>query len=277
VTLEIANNWYWFLVFSGGILAIAMVVLFIEKRSDNDEILKIKPLVVLRNILLIQIGFCAIYLLVTFSVDITVREPFSVYQVFSAVEFSFNTYRGLFTGLSFILGLAFTSIVLTAVVQTYKNMLDYCFTLFVIHFIVVSIVLGDFPTLGAWWTAGGIGLLLSMIFTERLSYHLETMSYQSHLSGPEYKSKKPRLQQVDLPQVVPETKSLMASIDIKVDEVPERISSKGESTQELVQHIMKESNSQKEKKHSHREEGKSVEMEEVKKEETTVEKSTKVD
>lgn len=49
-------------------------------------------------------------------------------------------------------------------------MLDYCFTVFVIHFIIVSIIDNDFPANGCWWTACGIGLAIFMLLSERLRY-----------------------------------------------------------------------------------------------------------
>eukprot|EP01114_Cavostelium_apophysatum_P006849 TRINITY_DN1835_c0_g1_i1.p1 TRINITY_DN1835_c0_g1~~TRINITY_DN1835_c0_g1_i1.p1 ORF type:complete len:299 (-),score=50.73 TRINITY_DN1835_c0_g1_i1:28-924(-) len=176
------DNWFFFLVFAGVVLLLAVVVLVVESKRENDDILKINPLAVLLQIFLNQVGFYAMYLLVTFSLDVAIREPFWIHQVFSSVEFSFSTYRGLFTGLALILSMSSAAIVLAGVVGSYKNMLDYCFTLMVIHFIVVSIVEGEFPASGAWWTALAIGLIFLSIFSERLSYHLETMSYPSHLN-----------------------------------------------------------------------------------------------
>jgi len=170
-------------VFAGGVFIIAGIVLFLEKRRIDDDILKIRPFEVLRNILINQIGFYVLYLLLAFTVDITGNEVFWWTQVFAGVEFSFVTKRGLLTALSLILSLAASSIPATATVRTYRNMLDYSFTVFVIHFIVVSIVEGQFPAYGAWWVANGVGLILFMTLAERLSYHLETMSYQSSLHG----------------------------------------------------------------------------------------------
>jgi len=177
-----------------------VIIILYESRSDDDDILKLNPWLIVSKIILNQIGFYAIYLLITFSIDIASQEKFSVYQVFASIEFSFSTFRGLITGLCLILAMGFVSIILTGVVQTYKNMLDYCFTLAVFHFVVVSLVEQAFPGSGAWWTALGIGLLFSMIIAERLSYHLETMSYASHLSESEFKHKK-RTKEVDLPKL----------------------------------------------------------------------------
>jgi hypothetical protein len=57
------------------------------------------------------------------------------------------------------------------------QMLDYCFTVFVIHFIIVSIVQNDFPANGAWWTAIGIGLVGFATVSERLTYVLAHISH----------------------------------------------------------------------------------------------------
>ncbi len=75
-------------------------------------------------------------------------------------------------------------------------MADYCFTICVIHFIVVSCVQNDFPVNGAWWTAMVAGFLLCWFLSERLryaivrpqiiywfSYTLATMTYQSALGN----------------------------------------------------------------------------------------------
>jgi len=220
ILLEIESNWYFFLVFAGGFAALSAVVLFFESRSDDDEILKTKPHLVAGNILLNQIAFYLVYLLVTFSIDITVREIFRVTQVFTSLEFSFNTFRGLFTGLCLIVAMGATSIAYTAVVRSYKNMLDYCFTVFVFHFIIVSIVQREFPASGAWWTASAIGLLASLILSERLSYHLETMSYQSHLQEPDTGEKtKPDSKFVDLPTLDSNQNSPRRA-EVPVDELP---------------------------------------------------------
>jgi len=128
-----------------------------------------------------------LYLFITFSVFVAGLEKFWAQQVFSFLDFSFLSYRGLLNGLSLILTFLAVSVPMSIVVKSYKNMLDYCFTIFVIHFIVVSIVELDFPANGAWWTSIGIGLIFCMLTAERLSYQLSTMTYQSSLG--EKKSK----------------------------------------------------------------------------------------
>jgi len=201
ILLDIEDNWYFFLVFAGGFLGIAGIVLFLESRRDHDDILQLNPLIVLRNILLNQIGFYMVYLLVTFTLDITANEIFWWTQVFAAIETSFVTKRGLITSLSLIVSLASTCLATAATIQTYRSMLDYCFTVFVIHFIIVSIVGAEFPVYGAWWVGCGVGLILFMILSERLSYHLETMSYQSRLLEPAYKSRKSKKEETELPTI----------------------------------------------------------------------------
>mmetsp|Transcript_7268 Transcript_7268/g.10086 ORF Transcript_7268/g.10086 Transcript_7268/m.10086 type:complete len:270 (+) Transcript_7268:66-875(+) len=212
VLLDIEDNGYYFIPFGGVILFISIVVLVAEAKSEDDEILHIKPLQVFRNIILNQIGFYLMHLFITFTLCIASQDIINhvQYQVFSSCEFDFNTKRGLVTALSLTLAYLFNSLTLVAVVQTYKNMLDYCFTVFVIHFVVVSIVQQDFPASGSWWTATAIGCLGSMIVAERLSYSFETMTYQSSLGG-----SKPRKlvlhpdgneseEGVELPQIQPE-------------------------------------------------------------------------
>jgi len=183
VLLVIEHNWPWFFLFVGCVLTIAVIVILLERKYGDDEILEENPLIIIRNILLNQVIFYLIYLYVMFTVDITSFEIFRWYQVFTSAEISFFTSRGLYTGLGYILSMLTVSISLTAVVRNYNNMLDYCFTLFVFHFIIVSIVENDFPTNGSWWVASGAGLILMMFFSERLCYNLETMSYQATLNG----------------------------------------------------------------------------------------------
>jgi len=142
-----------------------------------------------------------VYLLVTFTLDIAANEIFWWTQVFAAIETSFVTKRGLITSLSLIVSLASTCLATAATIQTYRSMLDYCFTVFVIHFIIVSIVGAEFPVYGAWWVGCGVGLILFMILSERLSYHLETMSYQSRLLEPAYKSRKSKKEETELPTI----------------------------------------------------------------------------
>jgi len=200
IILNIAGNWYFFLVFVGGLLGISAVTLFRQSRNvDQDDILRIKPLIIVRNIFLNQAGFYMLYLLVVWTLDVLGQEIFWWTQVFAALECDFFTKRGLLTDLALIITLAATSIVNAATVQTYRNMLDYCFTLFVIHFIVVSIAGGEFPAYGAWWVAIAVGLIIFMILSERLSYHLETMSYRSSLSEASFKSKLSKKEKAELP------------------------------------------------------------------------------
>jgi len=106
IILDIEDNWYFFLVFAGGFLIITGIVLFFERRRDNDDILRIKPLLVLRNIIINQIGFYMLYLLVVFTLNIAASEIFWWTQVFTAVEFSFVTKRGLMTSLALIVTMA---------------------------------------------------------------------------------------------------------------------------------------------------------------------------
>lgn len=201
ILLSVENNWYFFLIFVGGFLAITGIVLFKEARRDNEEILKLNLLVVLRNILLNQVGFYIFYLLVTFTVDIIGYERFYWTQIWAGIEFSFVTKRGLLTGLSLIITMTATSIPVIGTVQTYRNILDYCFTVFIIHFIIVSIVEMQFPAYGAWWASIGVGLLFFMLLAERLSYRLEIMTYQSSLQGTKSIPKTSKNQDPNLPEL----------------------------------------------------------------------------
>jgi len=73
------------------------------------------------------------------------------------------------------------AIPLAATTQSSRNMADYVFTAFFIHFVVVSAVNSGFPANGAWWVACGVGFLFGLFTTEFVSHQLELMSYESLL------------------------------------------------------------------------------------------------
>jgi len=229
----ILDNWYLFVIFVGVFLGITTVVLIFEARSQNDEILRLNPLLVIRNIILNQIGFYLLHLYVMLTVDVTGAEIFWWTQVFTSVEHDFVTKRGLLTDLGLILSLTVTCVVTTGSVRTYRNMLDYCFTIFVIHFIVVSIVENNFPTQGAWWVASVVGVILCMICSERLSYYLETMSYQSSLHEATYKSKHSKTEETELP-VISESEEHFTSSSYSKSKDLEDEKSKGNRSDEVT-------------------------------------------
>jgi len=189
ILLEISADWYWFLVFGGGFLIISTIVLLVERRSEDEEILHLNPLIVIRNILVLQITFYLLYLFINFTINVAGFEVFWPQQVFSFVDIAFFSRRGLMNGMSLILTYVAMAIPMAAVVPTFRHMVDYGFTIFVLHFIVVSIVEKDFPVNGAWWTAIGAGFILCWFLAERLSYALATMTYMSHLGGAKAKPK----------------------------------------------------------------------------------------
>jgi len=186
------GNWYFF-IFGGCLIVIATLVLFYEKYFGDDDILDINPLSVLLKIVIIQVFFYAQYILITFSVDLLAQEPFWISQVFEPFEFAFHTTRGLATFFSLIIAFLSLALPLTAVVQHSRNMTDYTFTAFTIHFVVVSAVGRGFPANGAWWTACVIGTVLGIISAEFMTHRLEMMSYESSLGGrsEDKKQKKP--------------------------------------------------------------------------------------
>jgi len=216
--LEISTDWYWFLVFSGGVLIITAIVLLIERKSKDDEILQLKPWVVIRNILGLQIVFYLLYLLTNFAINVASLEVFWAQQVFSFVDIAFYSKRGLLNGFSLILTFISMTVPLAAILPSYKNMADYCFTIFVIHFIVVSCVQGDFPISGAWWTAMVAGFLISWFASERLSYTLATMTYQSAMGTTHATKHQTNDREVDLSDLeMEEPTADPTHVEVKVD------------------------------------------------------------
>jgi len=177
------DDWWYFLVFFGALMILIVIVLFVDKKYGSDEVLELKPWHVLRSIFISQVGFYSLYLYIVFSVNLVATEPFWWTQVFSSLEFSFFTRRGLISFFSLILAMASLALPLTATVQNSRNMADYIFTSFLLHFVAVCIGDGDFPSNGCWWAACGIGFLIGITTTEFVSHRLEMMSYESSLGG----------------------------------------------------------------------------------------------
>jgi len=188
--------WWGFLIFFGILLLIALIVVWGEKKIGDETILLLNPLIVLRNIFLIQLSFYGIYLFTVFSLDLIAAEPFWSTQVFTSLECSFFDRRGLVAFFGLILSLASLAIPLTTIVRQSSNMLDYCFTVSFLHFVVVCCVIGGFPASGAWWTSLIIGLLFAFVTTEFVSHRLELMSYQSTLARPTNNNEPVRLEDV---------------------------------------------------------------------------------
>eukprot|EP01116_Phalansterium_solitarium_P000612 TRINITY_DN1043_c0_g1_i2.p1 TRINITY_DN1043_c0_g1~~TRINITY_DN1043_c0_g1_i2.p1 ORF type:complete len:598 (-),score=63.80 TRINITY_DN1043_c0_g1_i2:287-2080(-) len=207
ILLEIVENWYWFVVFSVLLVLIGFAVILVERKSENDEILEINPLLVVGKILLTQISFYTLFVLVTFTIDIGSQEPFWIAQVFASREYQYYTRRGLITGLALLVSGLFVTVPMSAIVGSYRLIWDFSATMYVIHFIVVSVVERGFPATPGWWVAVIGALLFTLIFGERLSYALETMSYQSLLPGrPDKRSawgstKLPKHDLVELPEI----------------------------------------------------------------------------
>jgi hypothetical protein len=113
-------------------LIITTIVLLIERSSeDEDEVIKIHPTEVLRNIFLIQvtisldwltmqIAFYLLYLFITFTIFVASMQVFWPQQVFSFVDFSFYSVRGLMNFVSLILAFWSITIPLAALIPTYK-------------------------------------------------------------------------------------------------------------------------------------------------------------
>jgi len=181
--MAIATNWYWFLVFAIILVGLILFTLFIESKKRNDDILLIKPRYVLLKILLNFISFYVVYIITMFSLDITKQERFYYTQVFTSLEVSFLTPRGYLTFIGLVLSYITTVITQIAIVQVPTEMIDHSLTLGVLHFIVTSIVQGDFPVNYAWWIGVGAGVLALILLSEYISYKLQTMAYKSNLGG----------------------------------------------------------------------------------------------
>jgi len=181
--MAIASNWYWFLVFAIILVALILFTLFIESKKRHDDILLLKPRYVLLKILLNLISFYVVYIITMFSLDITKQERFYYTQVFTSLEVSFLTPRGYLTFIGLVLSYITTVITQIAIVQVPTEMIDHSVTLGVLHFIVTSIVQGDFPVNYAWWIGVGAGVLALILLSEYISYKLQTMAYKSNLGG----------------------------------------------------------------------------------------------
>lgn len=181
---------YYFLIFGGCLLLIAIFVLLYEKYFGDDDVLEINPLGVILRISIIQAFFYGQYILITFSVDLLANETFWISQVFQSPEFSFYTTRGLATFFSLIVAFLSLTLPLAATVQHSLSMTDYMCTAFLLHFIVVSSVDRAFPANGAWWAACAIGIVLGIFSSEFVTHKLEMMSYESSLGGSAKKTPK---------------------------------------------------------------------------------------
>jgi len=181
--MAIATDWYWFLVFAIFLVVLILFTLFIESKKRNDDILLIKPRYVLLKILLNFISFYVVYIITMFSLDITMQERFYYTQVFTSLEVSFLTPRGYLTFIGLVLSYITTVITQIAIVQVPAEMIDHSLTLGILHFIVTSIVQGDFPINYAWWIGVGAGVLALILLSEYISYKLQTMAYKSNLGG----------------------------------------------------------------------------------------------
>jgi len=181
--MSIATNWYWFLVFAAILVVLILFTLFIESKKKHDDILLIKPRYVLLKILLNFISFYIVYIITMFSLDITKQERFYYTQVFTSLEVSFLTPRGYLTFIGLVLSYITTVITQIAIVQVPTEMTDHSITLGILHFILTSIVQGDFPVNYAWWIGVGAGVLALILLSEYISYKLQTMAYKSNLGG----------------------------------------------------------------------------------------------
>src|SRR3989338_2021935 len=79
------------------------------------------------------------------------------------------------------------------------QMIDYCFTLFLLHFILVCIVDGSFPLEGAWWASMVVFQVVMMFAADFVAYKMSTLSYHSELDGQHELARTKRV--VDLPDL----------------------------------------------------------------------------
>jgi len=108
-------------IFFGILILLIIVVLFVDNKFGNDEILELNPSNVLKNIFITQLGFYALYLYVIFSINLIATETFWWTQAFSSLEFSFFTRRGLVSFFSLIIAMASLAIPLSATVHNSRN------------------------------------------------------------------------------------------------------------------------------------------------------------
>jgi len=135
--------------------------------------------------------FYAEYFLIVFSVGLIGAEKFWIAQVFTSKSFTFYSQQGLVSFFSLIFAMGSLAIPLSAITQSSRNMADYVFTAFFLHFVVVSAANSGFPASGAWWVSCGIGFLLGAFTSEFTAHRLEMMSYESSLAGNSHSAPNP--------------------------------------------------------------------------------------
>eukprot|EP00698_Gefionella_okellyi_P001447 TRINITY_DN11400_c0_g1_i1.p1 TRINITY_DN11400_c0_g1~~TRINITY_DN11400_c0_g1_i1.p1 ORF type:complete len:414 (+),score=80.30 TRINITY_DN11400_c0_g1_i1:60-1301(+) len=180
----LVDNWWLFLVFVGCILFLVVSCFVFEACRKPKYTLELQPWKICLQIVALQISFYGWLFLAVFTIDLLAAEIFWVSQVFNAYEYCFVGTRCWINNGALLSALVCNIVAVIFLIQKTDRMLDFSFTTVVIHFIVVSIYMREFPASGTWWLFLGVGFLVEVFFAEIIGYHLETMERKARLVDP---------------------------------------------------------------------------------------------
>jgi hypothetical protein len=181
--MEADKFWYLFLVFSGGLFVVFVATILQERADTSGRTLRLRPLVVLLKIALVQLSFYLILFLSVYSLDLATNEVFWASQCVHSDEYSFTSRRGWVSVGAYAASMIFSCVPLLGIVGKSRDVLDHTFTLNVLHFVVVSVYMRRFPASLSWWVVWGAGLVATSTFAEWLCYRFETMEYKASMGG----------------------------------------------------------------------------------------------
>ena len=169
--------WWGFIIYFAFIIAVLVVVLVLEKKNRENTILEATdPKIILRDIAVYMASFYIFYFLTVYSLNLVVQRPFSFSQVFNPDEFNFKTTSGILCFLQFLFVSVFSFPLLVGLSNRDSVIADFCFTTWLVHFIVVSSYIGEFPASYAWWIAYLLNLILPIIITCAVNFKFLILS-----------------------------------------------------------------------------------------------------
>ena len=158
--------WWGFIIYFAFIIAVVAVVLILEKKNRENVILEdVDPKIITRNVVVYIASFYVFYFLTVYSTNLVIQRPFSFSQIFNANEFTFATEGGILCFLQLLFVSLFSFPLLVGLSNKQSVLADFCFTTWLVHFIVVASYTGEFPESYTWWIAYLLNLVLSLIVT----------------------------------------------------------------------------------------------------------------
>lgn len=158
--------WWGFIIYFAFIIAVVAVVLVLEKKNRENTVLEdINPKIILRNIVVYIASFYIFYFLTVYSTNLVIQRPFSFSQIFDADEFNFKTESGILNFLQLLFVSLFSFPLVVGLSNKQSVLADFCFTTWLVHFIVVASYTGEFPESYTWWIAYLLNIVLSLIVT----------------------------------------------------------------------------------------------------------------